>query len=135
MLLSIYGTILVNTKSDFIFIENLKIDAKIGIYEWEKNVLQPITIDLKLALDITAAAKHDNISATVDYQTIRDHVVALVKANNCSLLESLAENIATYLLTHFAITHVYLKLSKPSALKDASNVGIIIERAATKKHA
>lgn len=113
---------------DIIFIDELKIDTKIGVYAWEQDILQPVVIDIRLTTDITRAAMHDNLADTVNYQTIHDTIVDLVQVNRSLLLETLAENIATNILTNFPVNHVYLKLAKPGALKHAANVGIIIER-------
>ncbi|HGG58585.1 MAG TPA: FolB domain-containing protein, partial [Gammaproteobacteria bacterium] len=45
---------------DIVFIEDLRIDATIGIYEWEKRIKQTLAFDLEMAADIRKAAASDD---------------------------------------------------------------------------
>ncbi|MFA7388357.1 MAG: dihydroneopterin aldolase, partial [Thiohalobacteraceae bacterium] len=46
---------------DIIFLRDLRIDALIGIYDWERRVKQTISLDLEMATDIRKAAATDAI--------------------------------------------------------------------------
>jgi dihydroneopterin aldolase len=37
---------------DIIFLHNLKVDAVIGIWDWERKIRQTVEIDLDMAADI-----------------------------------------------------------------------------------
>jgi len=46
---------------DIVYIRGLEVKTVIGIYDWEKEIKQKITIDLEMASDIKKAAATDEI--------------------------------------------------------------------------
>ena len=114
--------------NDNLSIEGLKVDTIIGVYQWEREVEQSVIIDLVLEIKSTSSGFEDSIEFAVDYVAVSDMVSNLVQSSSFLLIESLAEAIAGKLLKEFAIRSVRLKLSKPSAIQNARNVGITIER-------
>tara|TARA_B100000941_G_C28194040_1_gene393455 strand:- start:1 stop:384 length:384 start_codon:yes stop_codon:yes gene_type:complete len=114
--------------NDNLSIEGLKVDTIIGVYQWEREVKQSVIIDLVLEIKSTSSGFEDSIEFAVDYVAVSDMVSNLVQSSSFLLIESLAEAIAGKLLKEFAIRSIRLKLSKPSAIQNAANVGITIER-------
>ena len=114
--------------NDNLSIEGLKVDTIIGVYQWEREVKQSVIIDLVLEIKSTSSGFEDSIEFAVDYVAVSDMVSNLVQSSSFLLIESLAEAIAGKLLKEFAIRSIRLKLSKPSAIQNATNVGITIER-------
>ena len=114
--------------NDNLSIEGLKVDAIIGVYQWEREVKQSVIIDLVLEIKSASSGFEDSIEFAVDYVAVSDMVSNLVQSSSFLLIESLAEAIAGKLLKEFAIRSIRLKLSKPSAIQNAANVGITIER-------
>ena len=114
--------------NDNLSIEGLKVDAIIGVYQWEREVKQSVIIDLVLEIKSTRSGFEDSIEFAVDYVAVSDMVANLAQSSSFLLIESLAEAIAGKLLKEFAIRSIRLKLSKPSAIQNAANVGITIER-------
>ena len=114
--------------NDNLSIEGLKVDTIIGVYQWEREVKQSVIIDLVLEIKSTSSGFEDSIEFAVDYVAVSDMVSNLVQSSSFLLIESLAEAIAGRLLKEFAIRSIRLKLSKPSAIQNAANVGITIER-------
>ena len=45
---------------DILYIRNLRVEAVIGIFSWEKRIRQPIHVDLEMAVDIRQAAATDD---------------------------------------------------------------------------
>ena len=114
--------------NDNLSIEGLKVDTIIGVYQWEREVKQSVIIDLMLEIKSTRSGFEDSIEFAVDYVAVSDMVANLAQSSSFLLIESLAEAIAGKLLKEFAIRSIRLKLSKPSAIHNAANVGITIER-------
>ena len=114
--------------NDNLSIEGLKVDTIIGVYQWEREVKQSVIIDLVLETKSTSSGLEDSIEFAVDYVAVSDMVSNLVRSSSFLLIETLAEAIAGKLLKEFAIRSIRLKLSKPSAIQNAANVGITIER-------
>ena len=113
---------------DRVFIEDLRIQTVIGIYDWEREITQTINIDLQMAFDISRAAKSDDIIDTLDYKSVSKRLIQFVEASEFQLVEALAEHCAQIVLEEFPVSWVRLKLSKPGAVRGSSAVGVIIER-------
>ncbi len=113
---------------DIIFIRDLRIDALIGINEWERRIKQMLSIDLELGADIRKAAANDAIADTLDYKTVAKRVTEFVEASQFYLVETLAQRIAELLMEEFKVPWVKLTLAKPGAVRGSREVGVIIER-------
>ena len=47
---------------DKVFIRGLTVETIIGVFEWEKQVQQPLIFDLEMDWDITQAAATDDLA-------------------------------------------------------------------------
>ena len=113
---------------DKVFIEGLEVEARIGIHEWERRILQALVLDVELGFDNRVPAATDAIGDTHDYEAIGNRLVAYVSESSCGLVETLAERCATLLMDEFGVRSLCLKVSKPGALRGARAVGVVIER-------
>ncbi|MDA3914266.1 dihydroneopterin aldolase [Oleiagrimonas sp.] len=113
---------------DIVFIERLKIDTIIGIYEWERMVRQTVTLDLEMAFDNTAPAATDAIEDTLNYKAVAKRLVEFVEASDFGLVETLAERCAQIVREEFDVRWVRLRLRKPGAVRGSRAVGVQIER-------
>lgn len=113
---------------DKIFIKGLALEAKIGIYEHEKGVTQPISVDLEIFLDSTKAASSGLIKDTIDYDEVAQTIASIVAQTRFELLESLAEAVTAKLLSDFKMSQLVCTIFKPKALNNAETVGISIVR-------
>jgi dihydroneopterin aldolase len=111
-----------------IFIESLKVEAIIGVYEQERIIKQPLVIDIEMQYDAQQASLSDNLNYALDYHALSDEIHAFVETSSFQLIEALAQAIVERILTNPIVTAVNLKLSKPQALDKADNVGIRISR-------
>ena len=78
---------------DKIFVRNLEVEAIIGIYDWEREVRQLISISLELSFDISKAGKSDHIKDALNYKEISKTVIKLVERSKSKLLEHLVEKV------------------------------------------
>lgn len=113
---------------DKIFLEGLKVEAVIGIWEWERRVRQTVSLDLEMAVDARKAAASDDIEQALDYKRIAKHLIQVVEASQFKLVETLAETLARIVVTEFDVDWVKLSVSKPGAIEGSRNVGIVVER-------
>ncbi|MDX1804229.1 MAG: dihydroneopterin aldolase [Alcanivorax sp.] len=113
---------------DIVYINDLKVDTVIGIFDWERRIRQTISLDLEMAADIHRGAASDHIDDALDYKAIGKRVIAFIEASEYQLVETLAEAVATLVLSEFSVPWLKLRLSKPGALRGARDVGVIIER-------
>lgn len=113
---------------DTIFVRKLKVDTCIGIYDWERESKQTVLIDLDIAADVQSAAQTDKVESTINYHTICLRIVEHISISEVELVETLAEQIADIIRTEFAVVWVRVIVHKPSAVRDARDVGVMIER-------
>lgn len=113
---------------DLVFIEDLRIDTVIGIYDWERKIKQTIALDIEMAFDNTRPAATDRIEDTLDYKAVSKRLIAFVGDSHFELVETLAEHCAAILLGEFGVPWLRLKLSKLGAVTGSRAVGVIIER-------
>jgi dihydroneopterin aldolase len=82
----------------------------------EEQVLgQWFEIDLILWLDVTQAAKSDDLQDTLDYREIINLVKQIVKTEKFALIEKLAATIIEKILTFKKIQKVHINLTKLAA--------------------
>lgn len=113
---------------DKIFIKGLSIQTTIGFFAWEKEIKQTLEIDVAMAWDIRPAAKNDDLDKTLDYAQISIAIEQFANENPVDLLETLAERMASFLMTEYKILWLKLTIHKPNAIHNAKSVGVEIER-------
>ena len=113
---------------DKIFISDLRIETVIGIYDWERKIRQPVTIDLEMGADIRRAAASDAIEDTLDYKAVAKRLISFVGSSEFQLVETLAERVAEIVIGEFSVRWVHVRLSKPGALRGSRDVGVDIVR-------
>ncbi len=115
---------------DIVFIRGLRVDAQIGIYRRERTTTQPVEIDLEMALPTNRVFTSGKVSDTIDYAVVADRIAGVLAQTRFGLVEEMAEAIANLLLEDFASPHVRITIAKLGILRNASRVGISIERSA-----
>lgn len=114
---------------DKVLIEGLRVNAVIGVFEWERQIEQPVLIDLVMSVDTRAAAVSDDIQDAVNYALVAEQVAELTKTLKPQLIETLANKMAELILHNFStVQTVQVKVKKPLAVKGAQAVGIEIIR-------
>ncbi|WP_077034781.1 dihydroneopterin aldolase [Pelomonas sp. KK5] len=114
---------------DVIFIEGLRADTIIGIYDSELHAPQPLVIDVQAGVPHARACDTDRIGDTIDYGRVRERLLRLLAEHRLQLLEALAETIASEILIgEFGARWVRVKVVKPRKFDDVQAVGVMIER-------
>ena len=113
---------------DTIFLNDLRVETIVGIWNWERQMPQTVSIDLEMAADIQSAAAADTLEATLDYKAVSKRVVALVQESQFKLIDTMAEAIAQTIMSEFSTPWVRVRVRKPWAISGARDVGVCIER-------
>ena len=113
---------------DIVYIRELQVETVIGIYDWEREVRQTVSLDLEMGTDIRAAAATEDIDSTLNYKTVAKRLIAFIGESEFLLVETMAEEIAQIVQSEFPVPWLRLRLSKPGAVRGARDVGVIIER-------
>lgn len=115
---------------DKIFLDELKIDTIIGIWDWERKIRQTVVIDLEMGADIARAAATDSVEDTLNYKSVAKRVQQFVGDSSFQLVETLAEGIAGIIRDEFGVPWVKVRVHKPGAIRGSKDVGVEIERGA-----
>ncbi len=113
---------------DIVFIEELSVITTIGVYDWEQTIQQKLVFDIEMGWDNRKAAASDDVNDCLSYADISDAVIKHVEMQRFALVERVAEEIADLLLQRFNSPWARIKVSKPGAVAQARNVGVVIER-------
>jgi dihydroneopterin aldolase len=113
---------------DKIFLEELKVDTIIGIWDWERKIRQTVVIDLEMSADIAAAAATDSVDDTLNYKSVAKRIQEFVGNSSFQLVETLAERIAGIIRDEFDVAWVKVRVHKPGAIRGSKDVGVEIER-------
>ncbi|MEZ5478779.1 MAG: dihydroneopterin aldolase [Thiolinea sp.] len=113
---------------DIVYIRDLRLQAGIGIYPWEKAIKQQVRIDLEMAWDNTVPAASDDIEDALNYKAAAQKVTECVQAQHYDLVERMAEEVAAMLMQDMKVPWLRLTIGKPGAVKQAAEVGVCIER-------
>lgn len=113
---------------DIIFLKELKAECVVGVWGWEHQIRQRISIDLEMGVDIKRAADSDKLDDTLNYKAVVKRVIAFVEDSRFHLIETLAEGIADLLKGEFDIPWCRVTVDKGGAVRGARAVGVVIER-------
>jgi len=112
---------------DFIFVEELRVKAWVGIYPREKVAPQGLELNLTFGVP-DAAAERDNIQDTIDYAEVVGRIREELAERHFNLIETLGEFIVTLLFEEFNAPWVKIRLAKTGVMKDVRRIGVFIQR-------
>ncbi|WP_059103601.1 dihydroneopterin aldolase [Shouchella shacheensis] len=99
---------------DKIYVNELSFYGYHGVFPEETKLGQRFMVDLVLEMDLSAAAKNDDLNASIDYGDIHERVKTIVEGKPYKLVETIAEKIADDLLTAYSRLDVCtVKVIKP----------------------
>lgn len=114
---------------DAIIIEGLKVDTVIGCFNWERQIIQPLMLDLTIHNDLTQAANSDELDDTLNYAQICELAAQAIQAAQPKLIEHAAQLVLESLFTTFpSIESISITIRKPAIIAQANAVGIRLER-------
>lgn len=111
---------------DYLEITGLSVAARIGVYAWEQHICQRLLIDIKMPTDYRHCK--DNINDTLDYSELCRLVIEFVESRSFQLIETVANEVADLMKSHFHVADVCVSVSKPHAVKAAANIKVTVTR-------
>lgn len=114
---------------DAIIIEGLKVETVIGCFDWERQIIQPLMLDLVIQTDLKQASNSDALADTLNYAEICEISTQVIQQAQPELIEHAAKLVLNALFTTFtAIESIKITIRKPAIIAQANSVGIRLER-------
>lgn len=111
-----------------IFIKNLILQARIGVYDFEQETTQRLQISISVGVEDEKGIGIDDLARTVSYEDITNQVKAIVSNTHFHLVETLAETIVETILKDKRVYVTRVMLEKLDIIPEAEGVGVEIER-------
>lgn len=110
-----------------VFVRDLILPCRIGVYSHEKDSEQRVRINLELACTEHPAIndEHHNV---VCYADVVEDIRRLLAQGHINLVETLADRIAAQCLADHRVLSATVRVEKLDAMPDAGAVGVEIER-------
>jgi dihydroneopterin aldolase / 2-amino-4-hydroxy-6-hydroxymethyldihydropteridine diphosphokinase len=117
---------------DRIDISGLTVTTVVGALPHEREIAQPLRIDLALHVALHDAGSSDELGDTVHYGLVTEHVADIVRETKDVLLERLAERIAEVVVGFDRVEAVDLTVTKlrPPIGEHVETTGVRISRTA-----
>lgn len=115
---------------DRIEINGLRVVTVVGALPHEREIPQPLRLDLSLEVDLRDAGRSDDLADTVHYGLVAERVADAVRESKDILLERLADRVAEVVLTFSRVEAVEVRLIKlrPPIGEDANDTAVTIRR-------
>jgi len=111
-----------------IFIHELRIDTRIGIYAREKQAAQTIQLDLEVALGHRQNDGAWQLDESIDYAEVVKRIRRLFEEEHFDLLENAAETIARIVMEEFGAPWLRISIAKLAPLSGVRRLGVTFER-------
>ena len=111
-----------------IFIHDLRVETRIGIYEWERHVAQTVRLDIELGLPSDEVFRTGDFADALDYAAVVKRLQAFAADHPHQLLERYAQAIADLLMNEFGAPWVKVRVAKLAPIAGVKELGIVIER-------
>ena len=114
----------------FILIDDLRVMTIVGALPHEREIAQPVRIDLSIGLDLRNAGLSDELADTVHYGLVCERVSAMVRDSKDVLLERLAGKVADVVLEFDLVEVVDVRLTKlrPPIAEEVQSTAVAITR-------
>ena len=110
-----------------VFVRDLILSARIGVYQHEKLGTQRVRINLELTCTEHPAIQ-DDLNNVVNYAELVAQIRAIVAEGHINLVETLADRVAQMCLDDRRVQIAKVRIEKLEVFKEAESVGVEIER-------
>ena len=114
---------------DAIIIEGLKVETVVGCFNWERQIMQPLMLDMTIQTSLEQASNSDQLEHTLNYAEICEISAKVIQEAKPELIEHAAKLVLNALFTTYSsIESIKITIRKPAIIAEAHSVGISLER-------
>ena len=114
-----------------IVIHDLRVETRIGVYEWEQQLAQTIRLDIELGLPSDKVFESADFADALDYAAVVKRLQAFAADHPHKLMERFAQAVADVLMGEFQAPWVKVRVAKLAPIAGVKELGIAIERKRT----
>jgi dihydroneopterin aldolase len=117
--------------TDLIALTGLRARGRHGVYDFERAQGQDFLVDTVLEVDLSTAARSDDVSDTIHYGVLAERLVAVVEGEPVRLIETLADRLAAVCLEDSRVLAATVTVHKPQAPipHEFADVAVTLRRA------
>jgi dihydroneopterin aldolase len=116
--------------ADIVSIRDLRVQAVIGAYDWEREIEQTLVVSVDMGVDVSPAASSDSLAdAPVDYAAAASAIGTVLREGRFQLIETAAARVAGHLLAAFGLGWVRVEVAKPRP-GEGFTAAVTVERTA-----
>jgi dihydroneopterin aldolase len=112
---------------DHIRIEQLELQARVGVTDAERSQSQRLAVSLSLWPRNLLVDLGDDLQKTINYSEVCEETKNFMLARSDKLIETLADHLAAHLLSRFPIRRITIEIRK-FVRPDAKFVAVTITR-------
>ena len=117
-----------------ILIKDLVLNMLVGIHNFEKKKKQRVRFNLIINIDQNLIPNDKDLKSIVNYEQIIKIITKITSRKHSLLLETLAEKIFFKLFENPRIKKILLRIEKLDIIKNATSVGIELEKTRSNEH-
>jgi dihydroneopterin aldolase len=106
---------------------DLEVFYHVGVPDEERAEPQRLLLTVEMELDIAAAARTDDIGATIDYHAVAQRLLGFGDGRSWRLIEKLAADVAELVLSEFRPQRVTVAVKK-FPIPQARHVAVSLSR-------
>jgi 7,8-dihydroneopterin aldolase/epimerase/oxygenase len=115
-----------------LFLRNYRVNANIGVHEFEKQGTQNLLINVDLYVPLAQTTpKADDLSEVVDYDFIRSTIAMRIARGHIELQETLCDDIMAAMLAHPLVRAARVSTAKTDVYDDCDAVGVEVFKVKT----
>lgn len=105
-------------------ITDLRLQAIIGINNWERTTKQEVLINISLDYHAAKAIKTDDQKHMLDYKSTTKKIIKAVRSSRFFLLEKLTDHVLKIVMQDKRVGQATVRIDKPRALRFAKSVSV-----------
>ena len=117
-----------------VLIKDLVLNMFVGIHNFEKKKKQRVKFNLVINIDQNLVPNNKDLNSIVNYEQVIKVINKIIDRKHYLLLETLAEKIFFKLFENPRIKKILLRIEKLDIIKNATSVGIELEKTRSNEH-
>jgi len=119
----------VSKERDKVFVRGIRLEASVGVRSWEREVRQPIEVDVEVEIDNSELIATGDLSRGADFDELIAAARDCAGGGHVDLVEALADRIAVRVMERLPVDSVRVEVRKYSACASAADhVGVEVRR-------